>query len=218
MEDGALGEVFQIGTRRTGPFPSRITDVGVVQDLATHDLDLTTWVTGQRYASVAAHTTHRSGRPHEDLLAAVGQLTDGTIAHHQVNWLSPLKERTTVVTGDRGCLVADTLTGDLSYFANGCAPNQWEALTAFRGVTEGDMIRYALRKKEPLLGEHEAFRDAVLGQPSAATPLHDGVNAVLVAQTVLEAARTRATIPIPTQPPHSPSHAHTTAYEPDRTR
>ncbi|MGI5201610.1 Gfo/Idh/MocA family protein [Spirillospora sp. CA-108201] len=207
LENGALGDVFQIGTRRTGPFPSRITDVGVVQDLATHDLDLTTWVTGQRYASVAAHTTHRSGRRHEDLLAAVGQLTDGTIAHHLVNWLSPLKERTTVVTGDRGCLVADTLTGDLTYFANGCAPNHWDALTAFRGVTEGDMIRYALRKKEPLLGEHEAFRDAILGQPSTVTPLHDGINAVVVAQAVLEAARTRATIPVPASPSSPPEPA-----------
>jgi predicted dehydrogenase len=218
LEDGFLGEVFQISTCRIGPFPVRVTDVGVVHDLATHDLDLTTWVTGQRYASVAAHTTHRSGRPHEDLLAAVGQLTDGTIAHHLVNWLSPLKERTTIVTGDRGCLVADTLTGDLTYFANGCATTQWDALTAFRGVTEGDMIRYALRKKEPLLSEHEAFRDAVLGRPSTATPLHDGVNAVIVAQAVLEASRTRATIPIPVPPSRPPGPAHATTYEPYRTR
>ncbi|MFB8039306.1 hypothetical protein ACFC5Z_41780 [Streptomyces sp. NPDC056004] len=77
-------------------------------DLATHDLDLTAWITNTRYTSVAARTAHRSGRPHEGLVAALGQLTDGTITHHQVNWISPLKERTTVVTGDHGILVADT--------------------------------------------------------------------------------------------------------------
>jgi predicted dehydrogenase len=108
LEDGQLGDVFSVATRRTGPYPVRITDVGVIHDLATHDLDLTAWITNTHYTSIAARTAHRSGRPHEDLLAALGQLTDGTITHHQVNWVSPLKERTTVVTGDHGILVADT--------------------------------------------------------------------------------------------------------------
>ncbi len=44
LEDGELGEVYQIVTRRQGPFPARIADVGVVKDLATHDIDLTAWV------------------------------------------------------------------------------------------------------------------------------------------------------------------------------
>ncbi len=52
LADGQLGHVFQVGTRRTGPFPARITDIGVVQDLSTHDLDLTSWVTGQRYTEM----------------------------------------------------------------------------------------------------------------------------------------------------------------------
>src|ERR1035441_2240981 len=151
LRDGQLGEIFQIGTRRTGPFPVRITDVGVVQDLATHDLDLTSWVTGQHYTEIAARTAHLSGRPHEDLLAAIGVLDGNTIAHHLVNWLSPLKERTVIVTGVNGCLAADTLTADLTYWANGTEPTQWDALSTFRGVTEGDVIRYAIKKKEPLL-------------------------------------------------------------------
>lgn len=82
LEAGELGDVFCVSTRRTGPFPVRPTDVGVIHDLATHDLDLTCWITGTRYTSIAARTAHRSGRPHEDLLAALGQLSDGTIAHH----------------------------------------------------------------------------------------------------------------------------------------
>ena len=197
LGDGQLGGIFQIGTRRTGPFPARITDVGVVQDLATHDLDLSSWVTGQHYTEIAARTAHLSGRPHEDLLAAIGVLDGGTIAHHLVNWLSPLKERTVVVTGVNGCLAADILTADLTYWANGSDPTQWEALTAFRGVTEGDMIRYALLKKEPLLAEHEAWRDTVRGMGIGSTPLQDGVNAILVAEAVLKAARTGSTVPVP---------------------
>ena len=62
LEAGELGEVFQVVTRRQGPFPHRIADVGVVMDLATHDIDLTSWVTGQEYASVSARTVSRSGR------------------------------------------------------------------------------------------------------------------------------------------------------------
>jgi UDP-N-acetylglucosamine 3-dehydrogenase len=197
LRDGQLGEIFQIGTRRTGPFPVRITDVGVVQDLATHDLDLTSWVTGQHYTEIAARTAHLSGRPHEDLLAAIGVLDGNTIACHLVNWLSPLKERTVIVTGVNGCLAADTLTADLTYWANGTEPTQWDALSAFRGVTEGDVIRYAIKKKEPLLAEHEAWRDTVLGEPASITPVQHGVNAILVAEAALEAARTGTTVPIP---------------------
>ena len=61
LEDGLIGEIFQITTRRQGPFPGRIADVGVVKDLATHDIDLTAWVSQQDYVSVNARTTHRSG-------------------------------------------------------------------------------------------------------------------------------------------------------------
>ena len=59
----------------------------------------------------SAHTAKRSGRPHEDLVAMIGQLEDGTVTNHLVNWLSPLKERVTTITGERGAFVADTLTG-----------------------------------------------------------------------------------------------------------
>ena len=44
IEIGQVGQVYQISTRRQGPFPARIADVGVVKDLATHDIDLTAWV------------------------------------------------------------------------------------------------------------------------------------------------------------------------------
>ena len=128
LEAGDLGEVYQVVTRRQGPFPHRIADVGVVKDLATHDIDLTAWVTGEEYASVSARTFHKSGRPHEDMVSVTGDLTSGSIVSHLVNWLSPFKERFTAVTGARGCFIADTLTGDLSFHANGELSMGWEAL------------------------------------------------------------------------------------------
>ncbi|MBQ0981019.1 MULTISPECIES: Gfo/Idh/MocA family protein [Micromonospora] len=188
LEAGELGEVFQVVTRRQGPFPHRIADVGVVMDLATHDIDLTAWVTGQEYASVSARTVSRSGRLHEDMVAVVGQLADGTMVNHLVNWLSPLKERSTVITGDKGCFVADTLTADLTFYANAAIDTEWEALRAFRGVAEGDMVRYAIPKREPLLVEHERFRDAVEGKESDIVTLRQGLRTVEVAAALLESA------------------------------
>jgi len=194
LEAGELGEVFQVVTRRQGPFPHRIADVGVVMDLATHDIDLTSWVTGQEYTSISARTVFRSGRAHEDMVAAVGQLADGTMVNHLVNWLSPLKERSTVVTGERGCFVADTLTADLTFYANGAIGTEWEALRAFRGVSEGDMIRYAIPKREPLLVEHERFRDAVEGKDSGIVTLRQGLRTVEVAGAVLTSAADGSTM------------------------
>ena len=75
LEHGELGDVYQIVTRRQGPFPARIADVGVVKDLATHDIDLTAWVARSRFRSVAARTAYKSGREFEDLVAVVGSST-----------------------------------------------------------------------------------------------------------------------------------------------
>jgi UDP-N-acetylglucosamine 3-dehydrogenase len=188
LEYGELGSIYQVVTRRQGPFPNRIADVGVVKDLATHDIDLSAWVTAQRFTSVSARTAHKSGREHEDLVVVVGQLSDGTVTNHLVNWLSPMKERVTIVTGERGCFVADTLTADLTFHANASVPTEWDAIRAFRGVSEGDMIRYAIPKPEPLRTEHEQFRDAVLGRETDVVTMHQGVAIVAVAEAVLASA------------------------------
>lgn len=194
LEAGELGDVYQVVTRRQGPFPGRIADVGVVKDLGTHDIDLTAWVTGCAYESVAARTARKSGRPHEDMVAVVAELSGGIVANHLVNWLSPLKERSTVVTGERGCFVADTLTADLTFYANGSVASEWEAVQAFRGVSEGDMTRFALAKREPLLVEHELFRDAVLGKSTDIVTLEQGLRTVEVAAAILESAESGTTV------------------------
>ncbi|MFF2832689.1 Gfo/Idh/MocA family oxidoreductase [Cellulosimicrobium cellulans] len=191
---GELGDVYQIVTRRQGPFPARIADVGVVKDLASHDIDLTAWVAQSPYATVAAQTTHRSGRTHEDMVIATGSLENGIIVNHVVNWLSPMKERVTIVTGERGALVADTATADLTFFANGVVPTEWEAVSAFRGVSEGDVVRYAFAKREPLRVEHEAFRDAVLGVRDEVVSMAEGLRTLEVAEAMLSSSRTGGSV------------------------
>ena len=191
-----LGSLYQVVTRRQGSFPTRIADVGVVLDLATHDIDLTSWLTSQRYKSVSAHTAHRTGNKHEDLVAIIGTLSDGTIANHLVNWLSPLKERVTIITGENGAFVADTLTADLTFYANGTVISEWDGVTQFRGVSEGDVIRYAISKQEPLRLEHENFRDSVLGKSADIVTMREGLATICVAEAVIESAKVKQTIEI----------------------
>lgn len=189
LEAGELGAIYQIATRRQGPFPSRIADVGVAKDLASHDVDLTAWVAQSPYAHVFARTAHKSGREHEDLIAISGQLENGVVTNHLVNWLSPIKERVTVVSGERGAFVADTATGDLTFYANGTIPLEWESVTAFRGVSEGDVTRFAFPKREPLRVEHEAFRDAVLGVRSEVVTMEQGQSTLEVVEAALASAQ-----------------------------
>lgn len=190
IANGDLGAIYQINTRRQGPFPGRIGDVGVILDLATHDIDLTAWVTQQPFATVSARTAHRSGRPHEDLVSITGLLEDGIVTNHLVNWLSPMKERVTVITGETGTLVADTLSADLTLYENGNVPTEWSEMARFRGVTEGNVIRFAFPKPEPLRVEHEAFRDAVCGKDSDIVTMRQAAATVAVANAVAEAATT----------------------------
>jgi UDP-N-acetylglucosamine 3-dehydrogenase len=189
LSDGQIGDVYQIATRRQSPFPARIRDVGVVFDLASHDLDLASWVAQERFSSVSAQMTHRSGREHEDLIAIVGRLSNGVITNHLVNWLTPYKERTTVVTGEFGSFVADTLNADLTFHRNGSIRAEWDTMAVFKGVSEGDSMRYAIAKPEPLRVELQAFINAVQGgDDSAIVTLQEGLHVVRVAAAVLDSA------------------------------
>lgn len=197
LESGELGDVYQIATRRQSTFPARIADVGVAKDLASHDIDLTSWVAQSEYATVFAQTAHQSGREFEDMITITGRLASGVIVNHLVNWLSPMKERVTVVTGERGTFIADTATGDLTFYANGTIPLEWESMLAFRGVSEGDITRFSYAKREPLRVEHEAFRDAVLGKPNHVVTMAQGLRTLEVVEGALSSAVTGASQTFP---------------------
>lgn len=205
LDRGELGQVYQVLTRRQGPFPARISDVGVVKDLATHDIDLTAWVAGSSYESVSAQVAYRSGRENEDMVVACGRLANGVIVSHTVNWLTPFKERVTIVLGEKGAFVADTLTGDLTFYANGTVSNTWDQIANFRGVSEGDVIRYAIEKREPLALEAEHFRDAVRASRNGVAPdeacascgavtMSEGVDTLRVIDAMLTSASDSRTV------------------------
>jgi predicted dehydrogenase len=196
-QQGQLGQVFLIATERIGPFPDRIRDVGVIKDLATHDLDLVHWLGGAAVERVTAETQHRMGREHEDVVLATGRLENAISFNCIVDWLSPTKVRRTRVLGERGMLVADTLTADLTFYENGSVSSEWADTQARRGVSEGDMTRYALARREPLLVELETFCDLVAGDLEAGVvTLHEGLDTVIVAEAALASSQQGSTVAV----------------------
>ena len=187
LAQGELGRVFQIDARRQGPFPARVRDVGVVIDLAVHDLDVMRYVTGAEVVRVYAETERRIHSTHEDLLTGLVRLNDGTVGSLTINWLTPTKIRELYVTGELGMFRVDYLTQDLYFFENAqVQAGDWETLRVLRGVSEGRMIRHVVTKKEPLRAEQEAFLAAVAGEaPEAVTGL-DGLRALTLAQAVVK--------------------------------
>jgi len=186
LAEGELGRVFQIDAHRQGPFPARVKDVGVVIDLAVHDLDIMRYVSGAEIMRVYAETEQRIHGSREDLLTGLVRMNDGTIGTLAINWLTPTKIRELYITGERGMFRVDYLTQDLYFFENATASgSEWYTLRVLRGVSEGRMIRHVVAKKEPLRGEQEAFLAAVRGEiPIPVTGL-DGLKALELAQAVV---------------------------------
>jgi hypothetical protein len=184
---GQIGDVYQISTRRLGPFPVRITDVGVTIDLATHDIDLTKWLVDSNYESISAYSTIRLGL-NEDLVSAVGKLKNGILVNHNVNWLSPLKERKTIITGEKGTLVADTLRSDLTFYENGNIMNTQREIAYFKGVTQGETTIFAFEKPEALFVEHLEFVKALNGLDSNYVTLGQASETIKVAEAIIKSS------------------------------
>ncbi len=180
-----LGEIYQISTRRIGPFPERIVDVGVVLDLATHDIDLTKWIADAEYKSVHSEIFSINKGGGEDCLVAIGKLDNGILISHNVNWISPFKERKVVITGEKGTFVVDTLRSDLTFYENGTIVNKLNIISHFRGVIQGQITTFEFEKKEALVTEHTEFIKAILGQPSSYVTLDDAAQTIIVAEKML---------------------------------
>ena len=187
LEEGQLGRVFQLHARRLGPFPHRVRDVGVVVDLATHDLDVMRYLTGTEIVRVYAETKREVHTSREDLVTGLVRFADGPMGILEINWLTPPKIRELTVTGEKGMFHADYLTQDLIFYENAAAADHnWEQITILRGVSEGEMVKYAIQKREPLRAELEAFLAKVEGRPATIVSGEDGTEALRLAQAMID--------------------------------
>ncbi len=184
LDAGELGRIFQISATRLGPFPARIRDVGVVVDLAPHDLDIMRFLVGAEPVRIYAETEQRIHTDHEDLFNGTVRFANGVLGVLNINWVTPTKRRVLTVTGERGMYVADYITQDLVFYAN---PEAGAEITT---VTEGEMTRRAVRREEPLAVELREFARAVRdGGPPPVDP-HDAMVALLLARKMVESAET----------------------------
>jgi UDP-N-acetylglucosamine 3-dehydrogenase len=187
ITQGKLGRIFQMDAHRQGPFPARIADVGVVVDLAVHDLDVMRFVSQKEIIRVYAETEKHIHSKYEDLLTGLVRFADGIVGTLTINWLTPTKIREFIVTGERGLYRCDYLTQDLYFFENPVSSgSEWDNLRVLRGVSEGQMVRHIIAKKEPLRSEQEAFLDAVENDAPVAVTGEDGLRALELAKTIVE--------------------------------
>ena len=193
LTDGELGRLFQIKATRLGPFPARIRDVGVVVDLAPHDLDIMRYLVGSEPIRLYAETERRIHTEHEDLFSGIIKFANGVVGVLDINWLTPTKQRSLTVTGERGMFMADYIAQDLVLFANPGATETWVNAGAgalITSVAEGEMTRYSIHRREPLAVELDEFARAVRdGGPPPVTP-RDAMIALLLARTMVESAET----------------------------
>jgi predicted dehydrogenase len=191
LNDGELGRIFQIHTRRLGPFPTRIQDVGVIMDLAPHDLDVMRHLLGNEVSRVFAETKREVHTSQDDLFAGMIRFEDGTLGVLEINWVTPAKIRELYVTGERGMFRVNYITQDLCFYENAdMSAGSWPAISLLRGVSEGVVIQYAIRKKEPLRVELESFILCVQGKIENPVNGQDAMIALRLVLALMDSAAT----------------------------
>jgi UDP-N-acetylglucosamine 3-dehydrogenase len=190
LDDRELGRLFQMHARRLSPFPGRVQDVGVILDLATHDIDVMRHLVGCDVERAFAETDQKAHFSCEDLVSALLRFSNGVIGILDVNWLTPTKVRQLVVLGERGMYVADYLTQDVLWYKNHPAHAAWDTLSGFRGAWEGEMVKLHFDKKEPLRAELESFVATVRDDTEPLVSGEDGLAIISLSMTLIESGRT----------------------------
>ena len=162
LDSGAIGRIIQMHARRLSPFPNRDSMAGGGRlDLATHDIDLMRNLSGSEVERVYAESFSDTGEQADDLISAVMRFDSGTTGLLEVNWITPTKVRELSVLGEGGMFLVNYLTQNLTFYEHPTKATEWDQLAGMHGGGEGDMIRFALERREPLRLQWEAFIDSV---------------------------------------------------------
>ncbi len=185
IDDNTLGKLYYYDSTRVnlGLFQH---DVNVLWDLAPHDLSIVDYLIGERAEAIVA-----TGEKHLNGLTDIAFLTayfpDNVIAHINVNWLSPVKVRTTLIGGEKKMVVWNDLEADekIKVYDRGVQMNSREGvynlLVSYRS---GDMWSPKLEATEALKSELSYFVDCI---QNSEVPINDGMAGLRVVR-MLEAA------------------------------
>ena len=166
-------EIISIQITRVGPFPPRMGEVGVVIDLAVHDIDIIRHLTESEIVEVQPQLA-RTRAEREDTALLQFRLDNGAIAHITTNWVTPYKTRTLQVATKTKFIVADLITRQVTEY--------------FGQQPDGSYSTRMLNAwpAEPLKKEHEAFVHAISTGETAAVSGEDGLRNLEVALRCLE--------------------------------
>jgi UDP-N-acetylglucosamine 3-dehydrogenase len=181
-----LSSIYAITSRRSGPFPARIRDVGVTIDLGTHDADILSWVAGERPARVYAEIARRIHATHEDLLFGLLHFPSGATGMIDVNWLTPAKRRQLTVVGEEGMFELDYLTQRLTFTRSNV--DKPHLIGGYAPTFEGDVAVLPVESAEPLAAELDAFLSVARSGGRPVVDVEDGLWALAIASALLQAA------------------------------
>src|SRR5271155_4833879 len=185
LDEGALGKLYYYDSTRVnlGLFQH---DVNVVWDLAPHDLSIIDHLIEESPEAISATgQTHLNG--HEDVAFITIYFPNKIIAHINVNWLSPVKVRTTLIGGEKKMLVWNDLEADekIKVYDKGVNVTSREGLyDLLVHYRSGDMWAPQIEQVEALTRELSYFVDCIAKDE---TPINDGEAGLRVVK-MLEAA------------------------------
>lgn len=166
-------DILSIAITRVGPFPPRMSNVGVVIDLAVHDIDLIRWFTNSEIVDVQPQV--RSAVADRDDIALLQFRTaSGVLAHINTNWLTPFKARSVIVATKNKYITGDLLTRQVTE----CFGFQPDGSYSMRHLSVGH--------SEPLRAELQAFCSAIRGGTETAVTGEEGVHALEIAIRCLQ--------------------------------
>ncbi|RLI79743.1 gfo/Idh/MocA family oxidoreductase [Archaeoglobales archaeon] len=138
-----LGEIITISAKRVGPYHPRIRDVGIIIDLAVHDIDVMSYVYGNKIEEVYAIAGNHF-HTKEDYASILLKFEKNRSGMIETNWLTPKKLRTLTVVGSGGVAEVNYIEQSLE-------------------VMKGEKVELIeVRKKEPLRNEIEQFVSSII--------------------------------------------------------
>ncbi len=174
-------DILSIAITRVGPFPPRMSNVGVVIDLAVHDIDLIRWFTDSEIIEVQPQLSSAVAE-REDIALLQFRTASGVLAHINTNWLTPFKARNVHVATRGKYVMGDLLTRQVTE----CFGFQPDGSYSMRHLSVG--------YEEPLRAELQAFVEAVREGKKPAVTGEEGVESLSIAMRCLE-RRTAQVVP-----------------------
>jgi predicted dehydrogenase len=180
-------DILSIAITRVGPFPPRMSNVGVVIDLAVHDIDLIRWFTESEIIDVQPQLSCAVAE-REDIALLQFRTASGVLAHINTNWLTPFKARNVTVATRGKYVMGDLLTRQVTE----CFGFQRDGSYSMRHLPVGH--------DEPLRAELIAFIDAVRSGKTPAVSGGEGVASLEIAIKCLETPLSSIVPPARTAP------------------